>query len=219
MTKVAVILSGCGHLDGAEIRESVLTLLYLDQQGADVELFAPNAPQSDVVDHLKGNPTGESRNMLTEAARIARGRIRDMAQLNASDFDALLIPGGFGVAKNLCDLAQKGIEAKVNPEAERVVKAFFEADKPIGAICIAPALLALILRDKGLTLTIGEDEDTAQLIGSLGHTHVECSSESAVVDHVHRIATCSAYMRDDRLSPIASGIEKVVYETLAMIGS
>lgn len=217
MTKVAVILSGCGHKDGAEIRESVLTLLYLDEKKAEVEIFAPDIAQPAVINHKTGQAASESRNILVEAARIARGKIQDLNELKVEDFDALLIPGGFGVATNLSSVASKGAQAEVHPAFANAVTGFFQAGKPIGAICIAPAVLALILKGEGLTLTIGEDEGTASLIESLGHAHMECDSDDAVVDSVHRIVTCSAYMRDDRLSLIARGIQKVVYETLAMI--
>jgi enhancing lycopene biosynthesis protein 2 len=214
MTKVAVILSGCGHMDGAEIRESVLSLLYLDQQGAEVEIFAPDIEQRGVINHKTGKSSDETRNVLVEAARIARGQISDLEWLDANGFDALIIPGGFGVAKNLSDFAEKGPQATILPSFAKAVKAFYEAGKPIGAICIAPAVLAAILKGESLTLSIGEDKGTAQAIESLGHTHQNCPSDDAVVDSAHQIATCSAYMRDDSLSAIASGIEKVVYETL-----
>lgn len=217
MVRAAVILSGCGFLDGAEIREAVLSLLYLDVQGAKVSIFAPDIDQMHVVDHLAGAPAdGQSRNVLVEAARIARSKVEPLSALNVSHFDALIIPGGYGVAKNLSNLAVAGENTKVLPEFANVIEAFYAARKPIGAICIAPAVLAVALKGKGLTLTIGEDAGTAALIAAMGHTHQKAASNEAVVDSAHKIATCSAYMREDALSEIAKGIERVVYEVIQM---
>jgi enhancing lycopene biosynthesis protein 2 len=155
--------------------------------------------------------------VLDEAARIARGTILPLSELQAEDFDALVIPGGFGVAKNLSSLAFKGADAQVLPEFAAAVKAFYAAKKPIGAICIAPAVLSLILRDQGIELTIGEDEGTAGVIEATGNTHVVAQSWQAVVDKEHKIATASAYMREDRLAPIGLGIEKVIQAVLFLI--
>ena len=216
MTNVAVILSGCGYLDGAEIRESVLTLLYLDQQNTKVQIFAPDIDQHHVVNHLSGEETGETRNVLLESARIARGQVKPLSDLDVGQFDALLIPGGYGVAKNLSDLAFKGGEAAPLPDFADAVNGFYMAGKPIGAICITPAVVAAILKGQNVTLTIGEDEGTASVINGLGCNHKNAASDDVVVDKEHKIASCSAYMREDSLSAIAKGIEKVVYETLEM---
>lgn len=216
MSHVAVILSGCGYLDGAEVRESVLTLLYLDQQGAEVSVYAPNIEQYDTVDHLNQMPKDIPRNVLAESARIARGDIKPLSDLSVDAIDALILPGGFGVAKNLSDFATKGTGASVLPELQNVIEGCHAANKPIGAICIAPALLAVALKGRGLTLTIGEDADTASAIEALGHHHRVCPSAKAVVDEVNHIASCSAYMREDSLASIARGIEAVVSAVLAM---
>ncbi|MDG1287428.1 MAG: isoprenoid biosynthesis glyoxalase ElbB [Rickettsiales bacterium] len=217
MKNIAVILSGCGYLDGAEIRESVLTLLYLDQQGASVQCFAPDIEQMHVVNHLTGEEVAsESRNVLTESARIARGEVKDLAHLNATVFDALLIPGGFGVAKNLSDLAIKGADATVNDDFKRVTKDFLSQQKPIGAICIAPAVLAAAVSgDYAPTLTIGDDADTAGAIEAFGGTHQNCESAAYIYDETLKIASCSAYMREDKLANIAKGIEQVVNKVMA----
>lgn len=212
MTKVAVILSGCGFLDGAEIRESVLSLLYLDEQGAEVSIFAPDIAQMHVIDHLSAVPQEQqSRNVLHEAARIARGDIKPLSALDVSHFDALVVPGGYGVAKNLSSLATQGKDAAVLPEFAAIVQAFHAQHKPIGAICIAPAVLALALRGQGIRLTIGEDADTVALIETTGNIHVPALSAQAVEDDTHKVVSCSAYMRDDSLSEIAKGIRGVIY--------
>jgi enhancing lycopene biosynthesis protein 2 len=211
MTKVAMILSGCGHLDGAEIRESVLSLLFLDQQGADVDFYAPDILQRDVVDFRQGAPVGEQRNVLTEAARIARGNIRPLSELNMQKYDGLVIPGGFGVAKNLSDFALKGKDCAVLPEFQKVVVDAYEHKKPIAAICIAPAVLAAALKNVASpSVTIGGDEGVASAIESFGATHVECVTEDCVVDEANRIVTCSAYMREAPIADIADGIEKTI---------
>ncbi len=217
MTNVAVVLSGCGHMDGAEIRESVLSLLYLDELGTQVSIFAPDITQRRVVNHLTGSEEGVGRNALVEAARIARGKVTALSALKPEAFDALVIPGGFGVALNLSDVALKGADADVHPELRAVVTAFLKAGKPIGAICIAPAVLAAAAKGAGLTLTIGDDPGTAGVIQALGHTHKNCATSSAVIDETHRVATCSAYMHDDaRITEVAQGIKLVISSVIKM---
>jgi enhancing lycopene biosynthesis protein 2 len=214
--KAAVILSGCGYLDGAEIRESVLSLLTLDQQQVDVSIFAPDNSQMHVVNHLKESPTQDVRNVMEEAARIARGEISPLSSLDMNHFDMLVIPGGFGVAKNLSDFALKGADATIHPEFRKAVESAFIQKKPIAAICIAPAIVALTLKNKGITVTIGEDADTATAILSSGNYHQNCASESCVVDDTNNIVSCSAYMRDDALSAIAHGIDGCIRAVVAM---
>lgn len=217
MTKVAVVLSGCGHLDGAEIRESVLSLLYLDRQGVEVQVFAPDQMQHGVVNHLTGAAVDEKRNMLVEAARIARGKVRPLAQARAQDFDALVMPGGFGAAKNLSDFAFKGVQAAVLPELKNLIYDFYAQKKPIAAICIAPVLLAAAL-GAGVApiVTIGDDAGVASAIASLGGKHQDCATIDCVVDEQNLLVTCPAYMRDDRLSDIAQGIERAMHEVVRM---
>lgn len=216
MTRVAVILAGCGYLDGAEIRESVLALLYLDTLGAQAVCFAPDIPQHDVIDHLAKNETNEARNVLKEAARIARSDVRPLSELDAGDFDALVLPGGYGVAKNLSSLAFKGADAEVLEDYSKAITAFYDAKKPIGAICIAPAVLSLVLKNRGISLTIGEDAGTASIIVASGNEHVEAATDKAVIDSAHRIASCSAYMREDRIGAVAAGIEECVCAVISM---
>ena len=102
---ILVILSGCGVYDGAEIHESVLTLLALARHGASVTIAAPNKDQMHVINHATGDVMSESRNVMVEAARIARGQITDLSEIQSGDYDAVFIPGGFGAAKNLCTFA------------------------------------------------------------------------------------------------------------------
>lgn len=218
--KVGVILSGCGYLDGAEIHESVLTLLALDRAGAEAVCFAPDADQMHVVNHLTGQPVpGERRNVLIESARIARGKIQDLARARAADLDALVLPGGYGAAKNLCDFAVKGADCAVHPEVARIVSEMFQARKPVGAICIAPAILSKALGDQGPTLTIGTDKDTAAALEKMGAVHEACPVREFVVDEKHKLVTTPAYMLANRISEAAEGIEKLVREVLRLARS
>ncbi|CAH0993041.1 Glyoxalase ElbB [Sinobacterium norvegicum] len=212
MNNIAVILSGCGYLDGAEIRESVLALLALDTAGVPYKIFAPNKQQHHVVDHLKGEEvTGESRNVLLESARIARGDIQDIAELDIKDFDALVMPGGFGVAKNMCSFAFDGSAASVDDSLLDIVKAFKAAAKPIGAICIAPAFIALAVGEHNPTLTIGDDQETAAELEKLGAKHQHCATTDCVIDEANKIVTTPAYMDDSaKLSDVYIGISKLI---------
>ncbi len=218
--KVAVLLAGCGHADGAEIREAVFALLALDQHGAAFQCLALDAPQRDVVDHATGQAVaGASRNLLAEASRIARvGQCLDLAQADPGAFDALVLPGGFGVAKSHCDFAFKGAGAEVQPEVERFVRAFFEAGKPVGAICISPALAALVLARMGRSadLTLGAAGGAAEAVERLGHRHrVVRDAREVVVDEAQKLVTTAAYMFDDaRLADVWVGIERCVAEVL-----
>lgn len=213
--KIAVILSGCGVYDGAEIHESVITLLRLDQRGAQVECFAPDVAQLHVINHLTGEEMPESRNVLVESARIARGAVKDIGQANAADFDALILPGGFGAAKNLSNFAVEGAGCSINPQVLALAEAFAEAGKPVGLICISPALAAKIY-GPGVTCTIGNDADTAAALDKMGATHVECTVEDIVEDQARKLVSTPAYMLGKNISEVASGINKLVDRVLEL---
>ena len=213
--QIAVILSGCGVYDGAEIHESVITLLRLDQRGAQVECFAPDVAQLHVINHLTGEEMPESRNVLVESARIARGAVKDIGQANAADFDALIVPGGFGAAKNLSNFAVEGAGCSINPQVLALAEAFAEAGKPVGLICISPALAAKIY-GPGVTCTIGNDADTAAALDKMGATHVECTVEDIVEDPARKLVSTPAYMLGKNISEVASGINKLVDRVLEL---
>ena len=217
--KVGVLLSGCGFNDGSEIHESVLTMLALDRSNAEMVLMAPNIDQMHVVNHYTGQEMDEFRNVLVESARIARGNIKDMAEVNAADLDAMIIPGGFGVAKNLSAYAMSGPECSVNPDAYRLVSEMFLLKKPIGAICIAPTMIAKIINEleESATLTIGQDQATANDIKTMGSAHKKCSVTDVVVDKKNNIVTTPAYMDAKNISEAAEGIEKLVSATLSLV--
>jgi len=216
MLKVGVVLSGCGFLDGSEIHEAVLTLLALDRAGASAVCLAPNIEQKSVVDHRTGNPAESVRNVLEESARIARGKVQDIAKAKASDFDALVLPGGYGAAKNLCDFAVAGADAKVQSGVLKLVREMHAAKKPIGAWCIAPALIAAALKESKPKLTIGDDPGTARALESMGARHVVCPVSEMRVDEEQRVVTTPAYMYDAKIGEVASGIEKAVAELLRL---
>ena len=215
--KIGVVLSGCGVYDGAEIHESVLTLLALDRRGAEAVVCAPDAPQMHVVDHRSGQvEAGASRNVLAESARIARGAIRDVAQVKAGEIDGLMLPGGFGAAKNLCDFAVKGASCAVHPEVARLVREVHAQGKPVGAVCIAPALVAKVLGAEKPRLTIGTDEATAQGLEAMGATHVACAVTEVAVDLERKLVSTPAYMLGKRISEVADGIDEAVGALLEM---
>lgn len=221
--KAAVILAGCGHMDGAEVREAVLTLLALDQHGAQVQCLAPDADQHHVINHATGQVVeGQRRNILEESSRIARaGKCQDLAKADPSAYDCLLIPGGYGVAKNHCGFAFQGPQAEVRPEVAAFIRAFIEAGKPVGAICISPALVALVLGKAGrhANLTLGSGEGTAPAMAALGQHHVAtASAREVVVDEALKLVTTPAYMFDDaRLADVFVGIERCVAEVLRRV--
>jgi enhancing lycopene biosynthesis protein 2 len=214
--KIGVILSGCGFQDGAEIQESVITLLALARAGAEVVCMAPDIDQRKVVNHLTGEETGERRNVRVESARIARGQVEEIKNVEADDLDGLVLPGGFGAALNLSDFAIKGPEATVNPDVADLVAAVFEQKKPIGAICIAPAVLSKILERKGIEVTIGNDPGTARAIEALGCRHRACATEAMVLDSDHKIVSTPAYMLGPTITQVADGIEKTVAAVMKM---
>jgi enhancing lycopene biosynthesis protein 2 len=201
--------------DGAEIYESVVTLLRLDQRGAQVQCFAPNIAQLHVINHLTGEEMPESRNVLVESARIARGEIKDIREADAEDFDALIIPGGFGSAKNLSNFAIEGTGCTVQPDVLALTEAFAEAGKPVGLICISPALAAKIY-GPGVTCTIGNDAETAAALNKMGATHKDCAVSDIVEDKARKLVTTPAYMLAQSISEAASGINKLVDRVLEL---
>jgi len=212
---LGVILAGAGYLDGAEIHEAVLCLLAIDRAGAVARIFAPDV-ELDEVDHLTGKPTGHKRSVLKEAARIARGKISDLSEVQGTDVDGWILPGGFGAAKNLSDFATKGAGATANKDVSRVIREALAAQLPVGACCIAPAVLAAVTKNSGpkLTLTIGNDVDTSRALTAMGAEHEDAAVTEVVVDDDHRVVTAPAYMYDAAIADVATGIEKMVKQVV-----
>lgn len=217
MTKpsFAVVLSGCGVYDGAEIHEAVLTMLAIDRAGGTYQCFAPDVAQMHVVNHLSGDETAETRNVLVEAARIARGQIKPLSAFDAAAFDCLIFPGGFGAAKNLCSFAVDGPECTVNADVERAVKTMRAAGKPIGALCIAPVIMARVLGK--VDLTIGTDAGTASALEQMGAHHVDKLHGEIVVDAAGKVVTSPCYMLESSIGQIADGAEAVVRKLIELI--
>ncbi|MCE9686201.1 isoprenoid biosynthesis glyoxalase ElbB [Shewanella sp. AS16] len=216
MTNIAVLLSGCGVFDGSEIHESVLTLLSLSKAGADYQCFAPDMEQLHVVNHLTGQvESGAVRNVLVESARIARGEIKDCNSLDVTQFDALILPGGFGAAKNLCNFATNGSECSINPDVAAFISEFVLSKKPVGFICISPVMIPL-LYGHGAKGTIGTDKDTAEAFTLMGGEHQNANVHEIVVDEVNKVVSTPAYMLAGSIAEAHSGIEKLVAKVLAM---
>jgi enhancing lycopene biosynthesis protein 2 len=218
MARIGVVLSGCGVQDGSEIHEAVLTLLALDRAGAEAVIMAPDKPQADVVNHVTGKPTKEKRNVLVEAARIARGEITDVAEADASELDGVILPGGYGAAKNLSTFAADGDACTVDDGVRDLLREVHAQGKPIAALCIAPAVLARVFGEKlHPELTIGNDAGTAEALESMGAKHFEASVTEVVVDERNRIVTTPCYMLPARVSEIATGAEKAVRALLSLV--
>ena len=217
--RIGVCLSGCGVNDGSEIHESVITILSLDFYDVEIICLAPNIQQPNVSDHLNGNNMDENRNVLIESARIARGDIQDLSKISSTDLDAIIFPGGFGAALNLCDFGQKGTLATIQDDVYNIIKDMLENKKPIGVICIAPAMLACALRemDLGADLTIGNDVDVAEKINQMGSNHINCSVDDVVIDSEMNIVSTPAYMLATRITEAASGINKLVDKIVDMV--
>lgn len=215
--RVGVVLAGCGYLDGSEIQEVVCTLLALDKRKAKLVAMAPDVEQLHVVDHVKGAAVdGAGRNVLSEAARIVRGQITDIAGVRAGDLDALVFPGGFGAAKNLCTFALDGKAMKVLPQVERLIREMRGAGKPLGFICIAPVIAAKVLGADGVTVTIGSDVATAEAITSWGAKHVDRRVDDIVVDEKLKVVSTPAYMLGPWIADVNAGIDKLVQTLLDM---
>jgi len=216
MTKVAVVLSGCGFLDGSEINETVATFIALDKRDVGYQCLAPNIPQARVLNYLSGEPMEESRNVLIESARLARGDVLDIATADTDRYDAVIFPGGFGAATNLCDFAEKGSDLSVNHDVSEFAKKFVTANKPLGFICIAPALIPKIC-DSGVNLTLGNDKTTAKQLESMGAKHTDCKSFEIIVDKDHKVVTTPAYMLAEKISEVVTGVDNLVEALLKLI--
>jgi enhancing lycopene biosynthesis protein 2 len=219
MKRIGVILSGCGVLDGSEIHESVLTLLAIDRAGAQAVCLAPDIPQTKVTDHQSKQEAAETRRVLAESARIARGEIRSLQEVRASELDAVILPGGYGAALNLSSFALAGPDCTVQSDVARLLREMYNQHKPIGALCIAPTVLAKAFQEMNvsLKLTIGRDRQTAAAIARMGHEHVDCAVHEVLVDEEHRILTSPAYMMARRISEVAEGVDKLVQEIVKRV--
>lgn len=220
--KFAIVLSGCGVFDGSEIHEAVCTMLAVEQTGCNYQCFAPNTWQARTIDHFTGHAVAiagdeDNRNVLAESARICRGNIKDLAEFKAKDFDAIIFPGGFGAALNLSDFGVKGAECDVNVEVRRAIEESYKAGIVIGAMCIAPTVIARVLGKEGITLTIGNDKNVAQGLEKMGAHHEAKGATEVSVDAEHKIVTTPCYMLASSLREICEGTRNLVDEMLELI--
>jgi enhancing lycopene biosynthesis protein 2 len=215
MKKIAVVLAGNGVYDGAEIHEATLTLLAIDRNGAQYQCFAPDMEQAHVINHLTGEEMPEKRNVLVEAARIARGNIKPLSEYNPGEYDAIIFPGGFGAAKNFCTFAFDGADCKVNPDVEKAIRSTVVAEKPVGALCISPVVVTKILGD--VNVTIGQDTATIEAIESMGGSHEKKSHGGIALDEKYKVVTTPCYMLDASISQIAEGTENIVKKILELV--
>lgn len=218
--KVGVILSGCGVFDGAEIHEATLTLLALAQHGAQAVIMAPDITQFKTVNHLIQDKVDEKRNVLVESARIARGNIRPVADVSAASLDTVIMPGGYGAALNTSNFASAGKDIQVEKSVDKLLKDLYSRGKPLGAMCIAPPILAKVLHDMevtGVNLTIGNDTQVAAVINALGQTHVQCTADKCIIDREHRVVTTPAYMLAKDIAELWKGIDRAVQGLLSLL--
>lgn len=220
--KFAVVLSGCGVFDGSEIHEAVCTMLAIEQSGATYQCFAPNTWQARTIDHFTGHASAiagdeDNRNVLAESARIARGEVKDLVEFKARDFDAVVFPGGFGAALNWSDFAVKGAECEVNQEVKRAIEESYQAGIVIGAMCIAPTVIARILGRHGIEITIGQDEKVAAGVEKMGARHKNCMATEVCVDSDNKIVTTPCYMLAKSLKEICEGTRNLIDEMLELI--
>ena len=213
--KFAVVLSGNGVFDGAEIHEATLSLYAIVKNGGTYEIFAPDIPQHHVINHITGEEMSENRNVLVESARIARGKIRALHEFDAAEFDALLFPGGFGAAKNLSSFAFDGPDCKVNQDVKNAIEAMVKAEKTIGALCIAPVILAKVLGE--VDLTIGQDKGTADALEAMGAHHQVTNHGEVIIDSKHKLVTTPCYMLDANIVEIGEGAQNVVQAMMELI--
>jgi enhancing lycopene biosynthesis protein 2 len=215
--RIGVLLAGCGVMDGSEIHEATLTLYFLDRHGAEAICMAPNKDQLDVVNHISGSPLQEKRNVLLESARIARGKVQNVRTVKADDIDAIIIPGGYGAAKNLCTFAKDGPNCRADEDVARLLKELHTQKKPIGALCIAPALIAKLFGEHSVELTIGNDGGTASALEKMGAKHKNAAVDEIVVDSRNRIVTTPCYMIAQSIKEVGEGAAKLVAKILEML--
>ena len=213
--KFAVVLSGCGVYDGSEIHEATLTMYFISKHGGEYDVFAPDVPQHHVINHLTGETMQQTRNVLVESARIARGKITRLIEFEASKYDAVIFPGGFGAAKNLSTWELDGPGEYILPEVESCITSMVDAGKPIGSLCISPVIIAKILN--GAKLTIGDDRETIKGLEKLGAKHTITSHGEIVTDEKYRLVTSPCYMLDATIAQVGEGAENVVKKLMEMI--
>ena len=219
MKEIGVVLSGCGAQDGSEIHEAVITLLSLDRAGAHAKIMAPDMDQLHVINHLSGKTMNSSRNSLIESSRIARGKIVPINTVKGEDIDAIIFPGGTGMAKNIFNYALVGKDFTIISDVERITIESLKLGKPIGAICIAPVMIAKVLQNMGIngTVTGGYNQQIIEDIEDMGINTKQVGAEDIVVDEVNKIISTPAYVEGKSIGEVATGITKLVDKVLELV--
>ncbi len=216
MRRFCLILFGSGHLDGSEIHEATYSLLALAKMGVEVDIFAPDRMQMHALNHYTKEDENYNRNILNESARIARGNIRPLKDLDIQRYAGLVIPGGFGVLKNNSNFPSELSEMIINTELEQIVKAFHEAKKVICAICIVPSILALIFKDKNVTLCTGLAPNYLKELEFTNNNIIAISSSDCIIDNDNKLITTPAFMNDAPFNVVYEGIEKAISEMIKL---
>lgn len=216
MKNFAVILSGCGQHDGSETHETILTLLALDRAGVKWQGFAPDI-DAGVINHVTDTEVqDEKRSVLLESARLVRGNIKPLSSANAANFDAIILPGGMGAVKVLCDWYFNKPNFNLNPDVKKLLDEAVKLNKPLGFICIAPMIIPKIFSNA--KFTIGNDKDLAREIANYGCEHVDCLASDIVVDSQNNVVTTPANMVAASIDEVNQGITKLVNELVKMSG-
>ena len=219
MKEIGVVLSGCGAQDGSEIHEAVITLLSLDRAGAHAKIMAPDMKQLHVINHLSGKTMNSNRNSLIESSRIARGKIVPINTVKGEDIDAIIFPGGTGMAKNIFNYALVGKDFTIISDVERITIESLKLGKPIGAICIAPVMIAKILQNMGINgiVTGGYNQQIIEDIEDMGINTKQVGAEDIVIDEVNKIISTPAYVEGKSIGEVAIGITKLVDKVLELV--
>lgn len=227
--RIGVLLSGNGVYDGSEIHESVFTLLAIDENRGEAVCMAPNTEQHHVVNHITGDEMPEKRNVMVEAARIARGAISDLAEMSASNLDALVIPGGFGAAKNLTKWAFSGPDGEINADVKRIINDFVTAKKPIVALCMGPTVVAKALEDAGLKehLTVGTTEEASPYeidaisagMEKAGAVAEMKTIREITIDTENKIISAPCYMMEASITDVRNNIKQAIDQLFEMLES
>jgi enhancing lycopene biosynthesis protein 2 len=225
--KIGVLLSGCGVYDGAEIQETVFALLAIEELGAEAICLSVNKNQHHVVNHLTGEEMPESRNMLVEAARIARGAVHDISTFDNTQIDALVIPGGFGSAKNFTTWAFEGPNGSILPEIKELIQQCISDKKPIAALCVSPVIVGLALNQSDLqaTMTLGTDKEKSPyeinaFSSGLSQTGVQVEMKTIreiALDEKLKIVSAPCYMMDASIVEIRTNIQQAMQALIQLI--
>lgn len=225
--KIGVLLSGCGVFDGTEIHEAVLTLLAIQEAGHEYVCIAPDVDQHHVINHTNGEEMNEKRNVFVESSRIARGEITKLSDIDPADIDALVLPGGFGAAKNLTTWAFKGPESEILPEVKLLLVNLVNIGKPICALCVTPTVVAKAFEGSDIhpQLTLGNTEQDSEYdiqgfsdgLAAVGAQPVMKTTDDILVDTANKIVSAPCYMMKTDVVGVRNNTQKAIQQMLDLI--